>query len=114
MFCVVTAVNTLDFRLNEKKEKKIRHAVIRTRVSDRIYTLSHRPSSKTLRNCTHSAQVNCFVLKKGQYLVTNASVVGVSVSLSRGKRGKTTRLPIVEKEGGRCCSHKNTSSAKIM
>jgi hypothetical protein len=105
VFCVVTDVHNFDFRLNEKK--KTRHAVIKTQGFDRIYTLSQRPSSKALRNCTQSVRVICFVLKKGQYLVTVASVVGASISVTQRKDRKDKRLPIVEKEGERCCSHKN-------
>lgn len=83
VFCVVTVVHTFHFKLNDKK--KIRHTVIKAEVFDMIYTLSHRPSSKTLRNYTHSLQRNCFVLKKEQHLVTKASVVGASVSVAQRK-----------------------------
>ena len=97
VFCVVRVVHNFHFRLNKKK---IRHAVIKTDVFDRINTLSHPPSSKTLRNCTHSVQVNCFVLKKEQHLVTNAAVVGAGVSVAQKKDRKDNNTADCRKRGG--------------
>lgn len=102
--------------------------MIKTHVFDRIYTLSPRPSSKALRKCTHSEQVNCFVLKKRRYLVTKALVVRDTTAdgnksrenlwqawvLHRGETAKTARLPIFEKQGEKGRSNKNASSSKIM
>ena len=95
---MVTAGHRFVFRLNEKK--KILHAVIKTHVFDRIYTLLHRPSSKALRNYTHSVQINCFVLKKGPYVVTKDSVAGASVSVTQRESKKDNKTADCRKKGG--------------
>jgi hypothetical protein len=72
VFCVVTSVHKFDFRIvmNEKptngNKRKQAHAVVEICFLRDLYVFSPLPSSRVLRESTHTVQVKCILLSNGQ------------------------------------------------